>query len=120
MDKRVNNIEGTLKSIVDQSYKIFKASTEHVKILISQLEGNSGEKGIIIVAKDQGVVTDNKEGTGRRTKANTRKMTIGASSDIRQTKEVYEKKDKNKLLEVALEDVKTKIKELVDESFLTS
>lgn len=61
MDNRVNNIESTLRSIADQRYKIFKASNEHVKILIGKLEGSLGEKAIISVTYDQGISTDNKE-----------------------------------------------------------
>ena len=78
----MNSIESILMNIICQRYKILKASNEHVKILISKMEGCPGKKIIVTIAKDQGVVIENKEGIKRRTRENTRKMIVGSSLHI--------------------------------------
>ena len=47
LDNRVSNIESTLRNIVDQRFKILKASNKHIKILINMMEGSMGYKVII-------------------------------------------------------------------------
>ena len=57
------------------------------------MEGNIGDKDILMVAKGHGHVAKNKEGMGRRTRANTKKIFFGASSEIKQIKDVSKKMD---------------------------
>ena len=45
------------------------------------------------MTKDVGLTVDNKERMGRRTRATTKKMTTGASSEIKQIKAIIEKMD---------------------------
>ena len=47
LDNRVSNIESTLRNIVDQRFKILKASNKHIKILINTMEDSMGDKVII-------------------------------------------------------------------------
>ena len=47
LDNRVSNIESALRNIVNQRFKILKASNKHIKILINKMEGSMTEKVII-------------------------------------------------------------------------
>ena len=44
LDDRVLSIENTLKEITDKSFKILKASNEHIKFLIRKLKGTFEDK----------------------------------------------------------------------------
>ena len=56
LDNRVSNIESALRNIVNQRFKILKASNKHIKILINKMEGSMTEKVIIIFFMIEGIL----------------------------------------------------------------
>ena len=108
LENKFNGIESTsLQSIVEKSYNILKASNKHIKIMITKMEGILEENFIVVVTKDTCHVVVKKDGMGRRTKANTKKMIVGASSNIKQINDVSMK------MEVLWEQAMDMIKRMV-------
>lgn len=62
--------------------------------MITKMECSPRDKDIVTVTEDHGLVVQNKEGMGRRTRATTNKMFIEASSKIKQIKDSTKNMDK--------------------------
>lgn len=89
-EKRMEGVEKTLKNIGEQSHKILKATSDYIKVLISKLESDQGEKPFGDTTEVKEDTPEDKEmGPGRRTRTSTRKKK-NQSREIEEIKKIAE------------------------------
>lgn len=74
-----------------------KDSIDHIKILLSNMEGSSEDKVIIKIADGKEEQDDNQGGSSKITRSNTRKMAFVAIDEAKQLKKEVERMDRLEL-----------------------
>ena len=97
VENKVSSLDAALMGIADQSYKIMKASNEHVKILLGKLEKSNEDRSIIHLTDVNAPPVENPPGPSRRTRANYNRKASYAASKVKELKIVANNMNKMEL-----------------------